>query len=45
MKLKEIFIKELVLATPDLDREMRVEVNASDCTTGGVLLVKGEDKR
>jgi len=45
VKLKEIFIKELVLATPDLDREMRVEVNASDCTTGGVLLVKGEDKR
>jgi len=34
---------ELVLAILDIDREMRVEVNASDYTTGGVLSTKCED--
>jgi len=33
-----------VLVTPDLDKEMRVEVDASDFATGGVLLMKCEDK-
>ena len=36
---------EPVLVTPDLDREMRVEVDASDFATGGVLSMKCEDKR
>ena len=42
-KLKEIFTTEPVLAAPDLDKEMRVEVDTLDYATGGVLLVKGED--
>jgi len=33
------------LVTPDLDREMRVEVNASDFAMEGVLLMKCEDER
>ena len=36
---------EPVLVTPDLNREMRVEVDMSNCTTGGVLLMKCEDER
>ena len=32
-----------MLAAPDLDKEMRVEADASDYVTGGVLSVKGED--
>jgi len=42
-KLKEAFTTELVLAIPDIDREMRVEANASDYVTGGVLSLKCED--
>jgi len=42
-KLKEIFTTKPVLAAPDLDKEMRVEADASDYTMGGVLSVKGED--
>jgi len=34
---------EPVLAALDLDKEMRVEADASDYATGGVLSVKGED--
>jgi len=44
-KLKEIFTTEPVLATPDLDKEMRVEADVSDYVMGGVLSVKGEDGR
>ena len=44
-KLKAVFITELVLAIPDIDREMRVEVDASDYVTGGVLLTKCEDRK
>jgi len=43
--LKERFTTEPVLVTPNLDREMRVEVDASDFATGGVLSMKCEDKR
>jgi len=32
-----------VLAVPDLDKEMRVEVDVSDYVMGGVLSVKGGD--
>ena len=41
-KLKTVFTTEPVLATPDIDREMRVEADASDYATGGVLLTKCE---
>jgi len=44
-ELKERFMTEPVLVTPDLDREMRVEADASDFVTGGVLSIKCEDKR
>ena len=44
-ELKERFMTELVLVTPDLDKEMRIEVDASDFVMGGVLLMKCEDKK
>jgi len=43
--LKERFTKEPVLAVPDLDKKLRVEVDASDYATGGVLLMEGEDRK
>ena len=36
---------EPVLVTPDLDKEMRVEADASDFATRGVLSMKCEDER
>jgi len=42
-KLKEQFTKEPVLAALDLDKKLRVEVNASDYAMEGVLLMEGED--
>ena len=36
---------EPVLVTPDLDKEMRVEVDASDFAMGGVLSMKCKDER
>ena len=39
-----MFTTELVLAIPDLDKEIRVEVDATDYMTG-VLLVKCKDKK
>jgi len=41
-KLKERFIKEPVLAAPDLDQKMRMEVDASDYVMGGVLSMECE---
>jgi len=43
--LKERFTMEPVLVTPDLDKEIRVEMNASYFATGGVLLMKCEDEK
>jgi len=43
--LKKIFITEPVLAVPDLDKKMRVEADALDYATGGVLLVKCKNKK
>jgi len=43
-ELKEWFTKELVLAAPDIDKKMRMEVDASDYATGGVLLMECEDE-
>ena len=42
-RLKEQFTKELVLAVPDLDKKMRMEVNVSDYAIGGVLLIECGD--
>ena len=36
---------EPVLVIPDLDKEMRVEADASDFATGGVLSMKCEDEK
>jgi len=38
------FTTRPVLATPELDKEFRVEANASNFATGGVLSVKCEDE-
>ena len=42
-ELKERFTKEPVLAAPDLDKKMRMEVDVLDYTTGGVLSIECED--
>ena len=43
-ELKKRFTEEPVLAAPDLDKKMRMEVDASDYATGGVLSMEYEDK-
>ena len=43
--LKKVFITKLVLAIPDLDKEIRVEADASDYATEEVLLVKCRDEK
>jgi len=42
-ELKERFTKELVLAAPDIDKKMRMEVNGLDYATGGVLSMECEN--
>ena len=42
-ELKERFTKELILAAPDIDKKIRIEVDVSDYVTGGVLLMECED--
>ena len=42
-ELKEKFTKEPVLVALDLDKKMRMEVNASDYTIRGVLSMEGGD--
>ena len=42
-ELKERFTKELVLATPDIDKKMRMEVDASDYAIRGVLSMEYKD--
>jgi len=42
-KLKAVFTTEPVLAIPDINREIRVEADASDYATGGVLSTKCEN--
>ena len=39
-ELKGVFTTKPVLAAPDLDKEFRVEANASNYVTGGVLSMK-----
>jgi len=42
-ELKKRFMQELVLAALDLDKKMRIEVDASDYVTGGVLSMEERD--
>ena len=42
--MKKRFTKEPVLAAPDLNKKMQMEVDASDYATGGVLSIECEDK-
>ena len=44
-KLKRIFTSKPVLAVPDLDKEFRVEADASNYATGGVLSMKCSDEK
>jgi len=44
-KLKQVFMTKPVLAAPDLDREFRVEADASNYATGGVLSMKCSNKK
>jgi len=44
-KLKVVFTTELILAIPDINREMKVETDASDYAMGGVLLTKCKDRK
>ena len=43
-ELKRVFTMKPVLVVPDLDKEFRVEANASNYTTRGVLSMKCSDK-
>ena len=43
-ELKRIFTTKPVLAALDLDKEFRVEVDASNYTTGEVLSIKGSNE-
>ena len=42
-ELKEQFTKELVLAAPDINKKIRMEVDISDYAMGGVLSMERED--
>jgi len=44
-ELKRVFMTKPVLAVPDLDKEFRVEANASNYATGGVLSMKCSDEK
>ena len=44
-KLKKVFTSKPVLAALDLDKEFRVEANASNYVTGGVLSIKYSDEK
>ena len=40
-----MFTTQLVLVVPDLDKEMRVEADALEYATGGVLSMRCEDNK
>jgi len=44
-KLKKVFTSKPVLAALDLDKEFRVEADASNYATGGVLLIKCSNEK
>ena len=41
--MKKRFTEEPVLAAPDINKKMRIEVDVSDYVTGGVLSMECED--
>ena len=41
--MKKRFTEKPVLVAPDIDKKMRMEVDASDYATGSVLLMKCGD--
>ena len=43
-ELKRVFTTRPVLVVPDLDKEFRVEADASNYATGGVLSMKGSNE-
>ena len=43
--MKQVFTTKPVLAAPDLDKEFRVEADASNYVTGGVLSMKCSDDK
>jgi len=43
-ELKRVFITKPVLVAPDLDKEFRVEADALNYATGGVLSIKCSDE-
>ena len=43
-KLKKVFTTRPVLVVSDLDKEFRIEANASSYTTGEVLSIKYSDR-
>jgi len=44
-QLKQVFTSRPLLVVPDIDKEFRVEADASNFATGGVLLIKYEDNK
>jgi len=44
-QLKMVFMSQSLLVAPNLDKEFRVEVDASNFATGGVLSIKCEDNK
>jgi len=44
-QLKTVFTNRPLLVVPDLDKEFRVEVDASNFATRGVLSIKCEDNK
>jgi len=44
-ELKERFTKKQVLAAPDLDKKMRMEVDILDNVMGDILSMKCKDRR
>ena len=44
-RLKMVFTSRPLLAVPDLDKELRVEADASNFATGEVLSIKGGDNK
>jgi len=44
-QLKQVFTSRPLLVALDLDKEFRVEANASNFAIGGVLFIKCEDSK
>ena len=44
-ELKERFTKKLVLAVPDLDKKIRMEVDVLNYATGGVLSIECKNRQ